>query len=96
MLVREKPVAPELRHVEQVAGGPGIWRDDPLGGDDDVGFPGEIEMVQGAVKAGQLPESQVVILGDLVEILVAHDVVVWGWPTTVTASGSPPGPMGQR
>ena len=76
--IREKPVAPELRHVEQVTGGPGICRDDPLGGDDDIGFPGQIEMIQGAMEAGQLPEPQVIFPGDLVEILIAHDVVGLG------------------
>ena len=35
-------------------------------------------MIQGAVKAGQLPEPQVVLPGDLVEILIAHDMVRLG------------------
>ena len=76
--IREKPVAPELGDIDQVAGGPGICRDDPLGGDDDIGFPGQVEMVQGALKAGQFPKPQVVLPGDLVEILIADDVVGLG------------------
>ena len=32
-------------------------------------------MVQGAVVLGQFPESQVVLFGELVQVLVAHDMV---------------------
>ena len=78
MLIREKPVAPELGHIDQVTGGPGICRYDPLGGDDDIGFPGQIEMIQGALETGQFPKPQVIVPGDLVEILIAHDVVRLG------------------
>ena len=78
MLIREKPVAPEFRHVDQITGRIGDLGDDPLGGDDDIGFPGQIEMVQGTVKAGQFPKPQVVLPGDLVEILIADDVVGLG------------------
>ena len=78
MLIREKPVAPELRHIDQVSGAPGIWGYDPLGGDDDIRFPGQVEMVQGALETGQFPKPQVILPGDLVEIFIAHDVVGLG------------------
>ena len=35
-------------------------------------------MIQGAVEVGQFPKPQVVLPGDLVEILIAHDVVGLG------------------
>ena len=35
-------------------------------------------MIQGALETGQFPKPQVVFPGDLVEILIAHDVVRLG------------------
>lgn len=77
-LLREEPVAPELRHVDQVAGVGGALRDDPLGGDGDVGFPGQVEVVQVAVVVGQLVEAQIVLPGDAVQVFIADDMMGLG------------------
>ena len=103
---REKPVAPQLRDVDQIAGVGGALRDDPLGGDGDIGFPGQIEVVQVAVVVGQLVEAQVVLPGDFVKVLVADDMMGLGLAhhghrfgvkprAPGQAVGEGPGPPGQ-
>ena len=49
------------------------------------------ERSRGVLETGQFPKSQVIVPSDLVEILIAHDVVRLGLAYTVTAAGSRPG-----
>jgi hypothetical protein len=71
----EKTVTAQLRDVEEIARGLAPEGDDPLTGDIYVGLPGEIEVVQGTVIAGQFPETQVILPGNLIEVFIADDMM---------------------
>ena len=77
-LFREEAVTSKFRHVNEIAGRAIGFRDHPLGGNDDVSLPGEVKVVQGPMVFGQFPKTQVVLLGELIQIFVAHDVMGGG------------------
>ena len=95
VLFREEPVAPQLGDVDQIAGVGGALRDDPLGGDGDVGFPGQVEVVQVAVVVGQFPEAQIVLPGDAVQVFIADDMMRLGLAHHGHRFGVKPGAPGQ-